>query len=575
LLAGLEACVAKSLQKKGGPATPLTRAEIETSLEKARVFVSNGHLDSAMRLTYSLRQELAQSPEDPLFMQISLQEAEIMRMLHRYREGISIILAAVAHSTHKQDLARAYNRMASQYYELGFIDSAQYFTELSENSRLPKQTNLEYRNIWMQGVLDIAQGKFKAGATGLEKALAIMPDSDLDNQSMILSHLGGAYNQLGQPEKALAILASALDMAKQYGNIAQKAHVSRMYFSQLMGLKNRPVENTVFDQMLGYQDSLLINQQASNVALYEAREELSKQRENITALIIQAQAEKERRRLMVLTSLGLLVVVVLILLFYGTARRQRRFILEQNKVLSGQQQELESRQRELELLNNSKDALLSVVSHDVRGPLLTLGTTLQLLAQGHLSEQETKTIVQGLAERVHDTETLLNDVLLWTKGNMQGLHTQEENLEPASLLAQVLVQVRPLLQTNRVTVRQEGVATPFVGDEGLAKVVVRNLLTNAIRHGAKHGTVTVRFVQAGHEAGIEIEDQGKGMPTELVRRLEAQEAEAPLPTRAMLSLGGLGLVLVKDFVSRQHGRISVVASPAGTKVAVWFKAVSV
>jgi two-component system CheB/CheR fusion protein len=154
---------------------------------------------------------------------------------------------------------------------------------------------------------------------------------------------------------------------------------------------------------------------------------------------------------------------------------------------------------------------------------------------------------------------------------MQGLFTQQELINPTEVVEEVLVQSRPLLETNHVTALVEGVPVPFYGDQGLIKVVVRNILTNAIRHGARPGQVTLLYLSNDSEAGIAVQDQGQGMPLELVTRLTETQSEKILPTRAMLSLGGLGLVFLKDFVNRQQGRIHVTATKSGTRVEVWFK----
>jgi len=567
-------CLAGAVAQAGDAPIPVVDTSKAFGRAQRYLMVVEGHmakdrLDSAMRWSYVVREMLEPYPEHPLYMKATLQYAEILRNLGRQREAVHAMIHAVREATHKEPLAQAYNRMAGIYYELGYTDSAYYFADLSIKNTVSGQANLTFRNEWMLGALDRSLGRYQEAIRHLQQALRTMPTEELANRNIILNHLGQCYMGLGKKKEALDTLHFAFVDSKQNGTVSQQAFAARAYFVAVAKLD--AFEETLFMQVLAYQDSLHKYQQASNIALLETREELSTQREKNVALTLKANAQAEQQRLLVFGGIGVLFISGLLFGFYITARRQKDKIEDQNIILSAQQEELKSKQEDLEQLNASKDALLSVVSHDVRGPLITLGTTLQLLAQGHLSDEETKMVLQGLAERVRDTETLLNDVLLWTKGNMQGLLAEDGLLNPVDIVEEVLVQSRPLLQTNHVEVEVLGTPVPFYGDAGLLKVVVRNILTNAIRHGAKPGVVTIHYVSSETEAGICVQDRGKGMPQELVERLTAPQLEVSLPNRSMLSLGGLGLVLVKDFVYRQKGRLDATSSKKGTRLTVWMR----
>ena len=567
-------CLAVAVAQAGG--APITVVDTSKVFGRAKQYlmVVEGHmakdrLDSAMRWSFVLRDILEPYPEHPLYMKATLQYAEILRNSGRQRDAVRAMIQGVRVATHKEPLAQAYNQMAGLYYELGYSDSAYYFVDLSIKNTVRGKSNLTFRNVWMLGALDRSTGRYTEAIRHLQEALRTMPAEELANRNVILNHLGQCYLALGKKKEALDTLQYAYEDSKQNGTVSQQAFVARVYF--VAAAKLDAFEETLFMQVLGYQDTLHKYQQASNIALLETREELSAQREKNVALTLKANAQAEQQRLLVFGGIGVLFISGLLFGFYLTARRQKEKIEDQNVILSAQQEELKSKQEDLEQLNASKDALLSVVSHDVRGPLITLGATLQLLAQGHLSDEETKVVLQGLAERVRDTETLLNDVLLWTKGNMLGLLAEDVLLNPVDIMEEVLVQSRPLLQTNHVEVEVLGTPVPFYGDPGLIKVVFRNILANAIRHGAKPGVVTIHYVSNETEAGFCVKDKGKGMPQELVERLMASRVEVGLPNRSMLSLGGLGLVLVKDFTHRQKGRLDVTSSKEGTCLKVWMR----
>ena len=372
---------------------PILRAQVA----QAQRYLNAGKMDSAVALTYIVRQKLEAYPENPLYIQASIQYAEVMRNLHRFKEGLSCLSYALTHCSRRQDMAQAYNRMAGLYYEAGLNDSATYYTNLSKEAARDEIPNLGYKNAWMLGALALGANKPQEAVQKLEEALKQLPDEEISNRNSIMAHLGTAYLKLGQTNKGDQMLANALKDAKQHGSIAQQAYAANLVFQEQVHLAQNPLAHSAFKHFLTLNDSVLKSQQASNIALYETRDELSRQRERNAQLLVKAHQEEEERRLVSFGAIASLVIAVLILLFYMVAQRQKKLIEAQNQVLSATQIQLEERKQELEQLNSSKDALLSVVSHDVRGPLLTLGTSLQLLAQGHLTEDETNLVIKGLA----------------------------------------------------------------------------------------------------------------------------------------------------------------------------------
>lgn len=557
-------------ERSAGVDTAALFAQVRSLLERSHQFQEQNLYDSAMHASARAQAYMADFKDHPLNLEAELGYADMLRTLGRNKEATQVLYQALPHVPQGSWQARFYNRLAGIYYELPNNDSALYYARKAIALTPPNQLALQFRNEWLLGAIYRTYERYEEASEHLRRALWLIPERELENRNVILTHLGATLEMQGRLPAALDTLELALSEARAHGTLAQREFASRSLFAALLRAGRTRDANAMFRQYILIHDSLRDVQKELNIALLEAREEIAKQQAVNLALADEAQEERNRLRLLTVGGIAALLLAGLMAAFYLTARRQKRLILSQNEILHLQQAELETKKTTLEDLNASKDALLSVVSHDVRGPLLTLGSTLQLLAEGHLSEDETRHVLEGLAERVRDTETLLNDVLLWTKGNMQGLHVQAEALDPYPLIQEVLVQVRPLLQANRARAVVEGESTPLVADNGLLKVVLRNLLTNAIRHGSKDSVVTIRFQKTLDEAGISIIDQGPGMPAPLVQRLTMPTA-ANLPTREMLSLGGLGLVLVKDFVLRQHGRIEVDSSHKGTTVTVWLR----
>ncbi len=546
-------------------------ARAQQLMAQAQRYARQGRPDSVHNVMFRGYELMQPYTYTPLFAEGVLFYSDYMRSLWRLKEALWPLKMALAANRDSTMRARLYNKLGGIYYEMGKTDTALFFAQRSIQAAQPAHQELQYRNAWLLGAAYRSLGQHSQAIASLRRALALGVNDNATNRAVILTHLGMALTEVGQILPARDTLRHAYELARQQGQASQIDFAVKAYLRALGASHNDPELQGAVEAYLHIHDSLNDLRNASTLALLEARTRLNEQRAH--NMVLTQENHKRRTQQQVYFLIG--VFAVLLAMAAGLAwlatRRQRLLTQAQNRLLQQQQQALEQQKKSLEDLNGSKDVLLSVVSHDVRGPLITLGAMLGLLAEGHLSEDESRQVLEGLAERVNDTETLLNDVLLWTKGHMKGLHTQIGRVELAPLVAEVASQCRPILQQHQVELElpPQGPSPAGMADAGLLKVVVRNVLTNAIRYGGKQTRVSLRFVQTRTEVGIAITDQGTGMSAELVQRLT--EPGRQLPSKDILSLGGMGLILVKDFMHRQHGRIEVQSSPGGTTISLWLQ----
>lgn len=267
----------------------------------------------------------------------------------------------------------------------------------------------------------------------------------------------------------------------------------------------------------------------------------------------------------------ILTVTALCLLLVAVALQlRRRLALERAQsqrleaALAAAKAEAEQAQQNHQLDKGNKTLLLSVVSHDVRGPLRTLGQMIAMTREGLLTPVDQITLLEGLDARLKDTESLLDDVLLWAKAQMEGLQIKIAPLDPALAVEEVLRQSRALLEERHVFIAQEGKPTTCRADAPLLRVVLRNLLYNAVRYGPHGGKVVVLYGCSDGRSSITIQDEGTGLDAQMVALLT--DAQGHAWDRRALSYGGLGLLLVRDFTRRLDGTVSVQTSEGGTAI---------
>lgn len=215
-----------------------------------------------------------------------------------------------------------------------------------------------------------------------------------------------------------------------------------------------------------------------------------------------------------------------------------------------------TQKEELENANMEKNRLLSILAHDLRSPLASVESYLELLNAGtDLDKEQDDTIKKELYSRTRDVSSMLINVLTWAKSQMEGTHPQlkQQNLEQA-LFESTLVQfniARDKGLTPHLDI-PDGLQACFDGD--MLQIVIRNLVNNAIKFTPTGGEITLRAREADHEVIISIEDNGTGIPKHMHEDLFEFKNRSNPGTESEKG-SGLGLVLCKEYVETQNGRI--------------------
>ena len=208
---------------------------------------------------------------------------------------------------------------------------------------------------------------------------------------------------------------------------------------------------------------------------------------------------------------------------------------------------------------DAKRQLLLAISHELRSPLARARVATELLPESRQRER----LEEDLADMARLIEDLTESERLRTPH--AALHL--ERLDPASLVTEALA------PHGLAPVIEDGAPRSIVADAARLRLMVRNLVANALRHGRSgngEARVTVTLSSVGDDVRIVVADRGPGIAPE---HLEAvtEAFHRPDPSRARTSGGiGLGLFLARLAVEAHGGTLRVESDPArepGTRVA--------
>lgn len=218
--------------------------------------------------------------------------------------------------------------------------------------------------------------------------------------------------------------------------------------------------------------------------------------------------------------------------------------------------------QKLKSANKIKDRLISVISHDLRGPLATLKGFLKLYAQDKVSEQDMKAIAKDTALSLDGVLQLFNNLLQWTATQISQKHITFHPLNLHYLVEGRLEQLRVQAQQKNITlINNTNTNLTVRANMDMIKFILRNLIGNAIKF-TENGTIIINAEpQSPQHIAITVKDTGRGMTLAQQEQLFNWATRRSTSGTAQEKGTGLGLLICKEFAEKHGSDIKVCSAP--------------
>ncbi|MCC8409367.1 hypothetical protein LJ707_10525 [Mucilaginibacter sp. UR6-1] len=443
--------------------------------------------------------------------------------------------AIALHTNDEQMVAMIYNRIGETYYDFKL-----YKTAIAFHNRV---INGKYQDKWENAFAysGLAQAQYELGNY----------DAALKNavKSRQLAH---EVQSLWDEVRALKILAQAYAAT---GNFEQAYRY-----------------NT---QMNVYNDSLLNDNKAKKLDylhLKQQRDENIKlEKEN------EIHTQKTRFNQLLLVAIGVLTVCISIFAVIMSRSNVQKTSLNnklerRNRSIANQKEEISQQNEKLDAINHTKNQLFSVISHDLRGPFASIMQTIELIRDDELTEDERNRILDNFYKQVGQISTMVNNLLLWANSQLEGNITQPREFD-ATVIVNEVINVSAYLAGNKnVQLIHEHTGTKQIfADPDHVKIIVQNLVGNAIKFTPSGGSVTISYTHDGPNQVIHIKDTGVGISLEKMGKLFKVVGKSISGYGTNHEQGaGIGLLLIKQFTEVNKGRIKLHSEPGvGTEISVY------
>lgn len=220
--------------------------------------------------------------------------------------------------------------------------------------------------------------------------------------------------------------------------------------------------------------------------------------------------------------------------------------------------ELEASRVQLTLATSRRDEVLHVVSHELRGPLGTLGMAADLFKRD-MTPTATPAQQEVFADRVLRQAkrmlTIVEDLLDSSRIDAGELRVDLSPADLAHVVREAVDRLRPSLKKHTIELRSPEVLVAEI-DVDRIEQVLDNYLTNAVKYSPAGGTISVAVEHQGENAHVSVTDSGIGIPESAVPRLFERYFRAPGSDKTAKGIG-LGLFVAKRLVEAHGGTVTV------------------
>ena len=537
-----------------------------------------------------------------------------------FKKGLQNSLSAISifeEEDLKDDLSNAYNSLAKVYFKSKKFDKALQYNKKSLRIReeLDDLEGMKYtlKNL---GELYALKNNYRLSIDNYERMLTLLNNKkDKDLRGEVMTSLGKSYLAINDLKKAAEYLRAGLAFNRIQGNdlgvlISLNAFADlNIKNNRLRLAKTQLDEANKLGKKLNNEEELLynykLNTELSSVRNFHQdafywqkqyfylKEKLNKEKlEALTLQIKSNQASnistnlvslKEKNKnipekkgsklsssqkqntLLIYGLIASLVFVTALLIFsYLKSSKNTtttKELSKKNESLGQKNKSLVQKNIQLEEVNQVKDKLFSIVSHDLKDSVSSIKAFLDLLKDDGITKEEFNNLIPELSENANNASSLLFNLLNWSKSQMQNLQPKPELFNIQEVFQIKISLIEKKVNDKGIIVIDESRREFVYADKSMMEIVIQNLITNAVKFTGKGDVITVSNQDYNGKILICIEDTGIGISEENQKKLFNAKKNFTTNGTENEKGTGLGLTLSKDLVELNKGRIWLESTP--------------
>ncbi len=245
--------------------------------------------------------------------------------------------------------------------------------------------------------------------------------------------------------------------------------------------------------------------------------------------------------------------------FYS-AREIKKKNIELAELNAGLEEKVSERTKQLSELNATKDKFFSIIAHDLKNPFNALMGFSTLLIDDYDSfdDEEKKDLIKTMNDASENAYKLLQNLLEWSRSQTGSIKWEPDNIQIDKIVNETIGLLQNQAVNKNITIKGIIPANTYAfADENMITTVIRNLMSNALKYTSKGGEVKLYASSNNSHVEITVEDNGVGIRQEDIEKLFRIDVNFSTNGTDNEVGTGLGLILCKEFVTKNGGNIWV------------------
>ncbi len=230
------------------------------------------------------------------------------------------------------------------------------------------------------------------------------------------------------------------------------------------------------------------------------------------------------------------------------------------KIINTQNEQLRKTNADLKEVIMTKDKFFSIIAHDLKSPFNTLLGFSELLLKEYdkRDPEENKEMITHIFNSAVHGFNLLNNLLEWSRSQTGRIEYEPQDFSLTDLVSQNILSISDAAYKKNIGVQNEIKEYMLAfGDRRMINTVVRNLISNALKFTKPGGKIVLSHKKENEFIEVTVSDTGVGIKEENISKLFRLEESISTPGTDKEQGTGLGLILCKEFVEKNKGKIWV------------------
>jgi signal transduction histidine kinase len=450
------------------------------------------------------------------------------------------------------------NKNSSKAIEY-YTKSLDYAKQLNDNESLSTATN----NI---GMIYVEMNQIEKGIKyyfeSQEYSIKLF---DKTNYTNTFNNIAAAYLKADNLQTAEYYVNKALPFAKKLTDISY-IQESYQILAKIYSKKGQYSKAFEYQGMqLAYNDSLYTQQKTSSIAEMQTRFETEAKEKEIQLLkkdneisALEVERHKSLQNYLILFAILFLLLAIVIFISQRVIKNNNLLLSQKNKELEQTNEKLTLSEKNLMALNATKDKFFSIIAHDLKNPFNALLGFSELLEKNYdtYTKAEIKEYINVIYESSQSLFKLLDNLLQWSRTQTGSITYTPEAFELLPIVKQEISYLQLNAEKKKIAIKvlvDETIAV--FADKNIIATVIRNLVNNAIKFTNTNGRVEIWAREVKNEIEISVTDTGIGIDFNDLDKLFQLSSSLSNKGTANEEGTGLGLLLCKEFIERNGGRI--------------------